>query len=99
MSKDKANKKDPAIIFKKSSKSLTSLVFELIKPYKKWLLVIFAAMLLETAMSLLGPWPLKIIIDNVVGHHALPDWLAWIKDLPLEQIKWPLLPQRPLAWY
>ncbi|HEV3223063.1 MAG TPA: ABC transporter ATP-binding protein [Puia sp.] len=85
MSKDhskKANNKDSAIIFKKSSKSLSSLVFELIKPYKKWLLLIFAAMLLETAMSLLGPWPLKIIIDNVVGHHALPYWLSWIKDLP-----------------
>ncbi len=41
-------------------------------------------MLLETGMSLLGPWPLKIIIDNVVGHHALPHWLAWIKDLPFE---------------
>lgn len=87
MSKDhskKANKKDSAIIFKKSSKSLTSLVFELIGPYKKWLIIIFAAMLLETGMSLLGPWPLKIIIDNVVGHHALPHWLAWIKDLPFE---------------
>ena len=74
-------------MLKKSSKSLTTLVFELIKPYKKWLLVIFAAMLLETAMSLLGPWPLKIIIDNVVGHHPLPEWLHWIKDLPFETNK------------
>ena len=32
----------------------------------------------------MGPWPLKIVIDNVVGHHALPGWLAWIKDLPFE---------------
>src|SRR5579862_3231053 len=84
MSKDhskKSDKKDHTIVFKKSSKSLSSLVFELIKPYKKWLVVIFLAMLLETAMSLLGPWPLKIIIDNVVGHHALPGWLSWINDL------------------
>ncbi len=90
MSKDhakKGNKKDSAIVFKKSSKSLSSLVFELIRPYKKWLVLIFAAMLLETAMSLLGPWPLKIIIDNVVGHHALPYWLSWINDLPLGKDK------------
>jgi ABC-type multidrug transport system fused ATPase/permease subunit len=84
MSKDhskKADKKDHSIVFKKSSKSLSSLVFDLIRPYNKWLVIIFLAMLLETAMSLLGPWPLKIIIDNVVGHHALPGWLSWINDL------------------
>ncbi len=90
MAKDESKKnkvKDPTVALKKSSKSLTSLIFELIKPYKKWLFVIFAAMLLETAMSLLGPWPLKIIIDNVVGHHPLPEWLHWIKDLPFEDNK------------
>ncbi len=90
MAKEESKKtkdKGPIILFKKSSKSLTSLVLELVKPYSKWLIVIFAAMLLETAMSLLGPWPLKIIIDNVVGHHALPHWLAWIKDLPFETNK------------
>ena len=25
-------------------------------------------------MSLAGPWPLKIILDNVVGSHHLPKW-------------------------
>ena len=83
----KADKKDPTVLLKKSTKSLSSLVLELIKPYKKWLFVIFAAMLLETCMSLLAPWPLKIIIDNVVGHHPLPEWLSWIKDLPFETDK------------
>jgi ABC-type multidrug transport system fused ATPase/permease subunit len=81
----KVKKKDP--FARKSGRSLTSLILELIKPYKKWLIVIFAAMLLETAMSLLGPWPLKIIIDSVVGNHALPHWLEWIKDLPFETNK------------
>jgi len=79
---EKSKKKDHTGLLKKPSKGLTSLVLQLIKPYKKWLFVIFAAMLLETAMSLLAPWPLKIIIDNVVGTHALPEWLKWIKDLP-----------------
>jgi ABC-type multidrug transport system fused ATPase/permease subunit len=83
----KSKLKGHTILFKKSSKSLTSLVFELVKPYKKWLLVIFAAMLLETGMSLLGPWPLKIIIDNVVGNHHLPGWLQWINDLPFGKNK------------
>ena len=66
---ENSKKNDHRILLKKPSKSLTSLVLELIRPYNKWLLVIFLAMLLETAMSLLGPWPLKIVIDNVIGHH------------------------------
>jgi ABC-type multidrug transport system fused ATPase/permease subunit len=47
----------------------------LIRPYRRTLVVIFFAMLVETAMSLATPWPLKIIIDSVVGHHKLTPWL------------------------
>jgi subfamily B ATP-binding cassette protein MsbA len=39
-------------------------------------------MLIETAMSLAAPWPLKVVIDNVVGTHPLPEWLHWVHDLP-----------------
>jgi ABC-type multidrug transport system fused ATPase/permease subunit len=62
---------------------LTKLVLTMIRPYRKWLVIVFAAMMVEAAMSLAGPWPLKIVIDNVVGDHKLPAWLAWMKDLPL----------------
>ena len=51
------------------------LIRELIRPYRGKLLIILVAMLMETAMSLATPWPLKIIIDNVVGHHKLPHGL------------------------
>ena len=51
------------------------LIRELIRPYRVRLLIILAAMMVETAMSLATPWPLKIIIDNVVGHHRLPQIL------------------------
>ena len=51
------------------------LIRELIRPYRITLLVILSAMLVETAMSLAAPWPLKIIIDNVVGHHRLTPWV------------------------
>jgi len=33
------------------------------------------AMLVQTAMSVAGPWPLKVILDNVVGSHKLAPWL------------------------
>jgi ABC-type multidrug transport system fused ATPase/permease subunit len=47
----------------------------LIRPYRRTLVVIFLAMLVETAASLATPWPLKIILDNVVGSHKLSPWL------------------------
>jgi ABC-type multidrug transport system fused ATPase/permease subunit len=56
---------------------MLSLVRELVRPYRVWLVVVFAAMLVETAMSLAGPWPLKIVLDDALGHGHLPRWLAW----------------------
>src|SRR6266566_1504486 len=62
------------------SKGISALVFDLIRPYRKWLVVVFVAMLVETAMSLAAPWPLKIIIDSVIGVHKLPEFLTWLRD-------------------
>lgn len=62
-------------------KDVTRFVFLLIKPYKKLLLLVFVAMLLETAMSLAAPWPLKIIIDNVIDNHKLHSWLKWLENI------------------
>lgn len=52
-----------------------SLIWSLLKPYRSSLVIILAAMLVQTAMSVATPWPLKIILDNVVGEHELPLWL------------------------
>jgi ABC-type multidrug transport system fused ATPase/permease subunit len=54
---------------------LLGLLRELIRPYRGTLGVILLAMLAQTAMSVAGPWPLKIVLDNVVGSHKLPPWL------------------------
>jgi ABC-type multidrug transport system fused ATPase/permease subunit len=54
---------------------MARLIRELLRPYRGALIIILLAMLLETAMSLVSPWPLKIIIDNVVGSHKLPHTL------------------------
>lgn len=59
---------------------LTRLVFELVRPYQAWVFVVFIAMLVEIAMSLAAPWPLKLVLDDAIGHHRLPDWLAWAHD-------------------
>ena len=59
-----------------ASGSKMHLVGELISPYRGWVTIILLAMLVETAMSLAAPWPLKVILDNVVGTHKAPEWLA-----------------------
>ena len=50
-------------------------VVDLIRPYRRTLVVILLAMLVETVMNLAGPWPLKIILDNVIGDHKMSPWL------------------------
>ena len=64
---------------------MTRLVLALVRPYRGWLGVVFAAMLVETLMSLAAPWPLKIVLDNALGHHPLPEWLEWVHDLGLDR--------------
>jgi subfamily B ATP-binding cassette protein MsbA len=71
----------------KTNKSLTRLVFQQVRPYRKWLLLILAAMLIEALMDIAAPWPLKIVIDNVMGQHALPLWLLWIKQFSISENK------------
>jgi ABC-type multidrug transport system fused ATPase/permease subunit len=54
---------------------LLGLIRELVRPYRGTLVLILLAMLVQTAMSVAGPWPLKIVLDNVVGSHKLAPWL------------------------
>jgi ABC-type multidrug transport system fused ATPase/permease subunit len=57
---------------------MLNLIRQLVRPYRITLFIILIAMMVETAMSLAAPWPLKIIIDNVAGGHRLP---AWLRDV------------------
>jgi subfamily B ATP-binding cassette protein MsbA len=50
----------------------------LLRPHRVVLTVLFAAILVQIAMGLAVPWPLKIILDNVVGDHPPPQWIAWL---------------------
>lgn len=59
---------------------LSGLVLDLLRPYRGWLIIVFVAMLVEIAMSLAAPWPLKLVLDDALGHHELPSWLAWAHD-------------------
>jgi ABC-type multidrug transport system fused ATPase/permease subunit len=59
-------------------------IVSLVRPYRRTLVVIFLAMLVETVMSLAAPWPLKVILDSVIGDHKLTPWLHRLIGLQLE---------------
>jgi ABC-type multidrug transport system fused ATPase/permease subunit len=54
------------------------LLRDLLHPRRRALAVILAATLVQMAMSLAAPWPLKVILDNVVGNHPAPQWISWL---------------------
>jgi ABC-type multidrug transport system fused ATPase/permease subunit len=62
------------------ARSKARLVREVLRPYRGWIVIILLAMLVETAMSLAAPWPLKVILDNVVGSHKAPEWLDSLRN-------------------
>jgi ABC-type multidrug transport system fused ATPase/permease subunit len=51
---------------------------DLLRPRRKTLAVILAAMLVQMVMGLAAPWPLKVILDDVVGKHRPPEWISWL---------------------
>jgi ABC-type multidrug transport system fused ATPase/permease subunit len=51
---------------------------ELLRPRRGTMAIILAAMLVQMSMSLAAPWPLKIVIDSVVGNHRQFSWINWI---------------------
>jgi subfamily B ATP-binding cassette protein MsbA len=50
-------------------------VSDLLRPHWKALTLAFVAVLGETATDVLEPWPIKVVIDNIVQHKPLPHWL------------------------
>ena len=59
-----------------NSSGMMGLIRELLRPYRGSLAIILLAMLVQSLMTLATPWPLKIILDNVVVSHKLDPWLA-----------------------
>jgi subfamily B ATP-binding cassette protein MsbA len=51
-------------------------IARLLRPHWKALGVALVAILAESAADILGPWPLKVIMDDVIGPKPLPPWLA-----------------------
>ena len=59
-----------------SSQSANLSVVRLIRPYWKQLALAFVAVFGETFSDVLEPWPIKIVIDNILQSKKVPGWLA-----------------------
>ncbi len=46
-----------------------------LRPHRKRLGLAFAASLAYTALQMLEPWPLKVVLDNVIGGRPMGPWL------------------------
>src|SRR5438309_2152320 len=58
------------------STGMGRLIAELLRPYRRWLAIILVATGVEAAMSLAAPWPLKIVLDNVLEEDVPPAWVS-----------------------
>lgn len=52
--------------------------FPYLRPYWRLVLVSGVVMVVSSLLGLLSPWPLTILVDSVLGDHALPPLLQWL---------------------
>ena len=53
-------------------------IIDLVRPHWKPLALALFAVAGETVADLLEPWPLKIVLDNLLQSKRLPDWLSGV---------------------
>src|SRR5512143_753173 len=52
------------------------LISRVLRPHWKALLVAFLAVVFESLTDVLEPWPIKVVLDYVIGSKQLPGWLV-----------------------
>jgi ATP-binding cassette subfamily B protein len=51
-------------------------IIDLLRPHWTALTLAFVAVLGETLTDVLEPWPVKIVVDNLLQHKRLPTWIG-----------------------
>src|SRR5256886_6275204 len=59
----------------------------LLRPFRKQFFLAVSAMVLDAAISVFRPWPLKVVIDGVLSHKPsrVPLLRAWLDTAPLSR--------------
>jgi subfamily B ATP-binding cassette protein MsbA len=69
----------------------------LIRPHWKALTIAFIAVAVESIADLMEPWPIKIVLDYVIGSKPAPEWLASLIESVFGQNKFAVLDFAALA--
>jgi ATP-binding cassette, subfamily B, bacterial len=64
-------------------------VIPYLRPYWRLVVLMVVLTVLSGLIGLAGPWPLSMVLDNVLGQHELPSWMAGFFDLQMSRV--PLL--------
>ncbi|HEY5027506.1 MAG TPA: hypothetical protein VIK39_03790, partial [Candidatus Angelobacter sp.] len=51
-------------------------IVDLLRPHWTALTLALIAVLGETLTDVLEPWPVKIVVDNLLQHKRLPNWIG-----------------------
>ena len=78
-----AQVQSPAAAAAPKSASMSRFILDLIRPYRGWLTIVFAAMMVETPMSLAAPWPLKIDPRQRASARHAAALARLVHDLPV----------------
>ena len=66
---------DPSAATGLPSRATLAWLFGLIRPYRARVVGLGLLSLAEVGLRALSPWPLKAVVDHVVGSQAAPPWL------------------------
>lgn len=67
---------DPAASTRSPSSPRALRISDLVRPHWKALTIAVVAVVGETLADILEPWPIKIVVDNILKAKALPDTLG-----------------------
>ncbi|MDE3156287.1 MAG: ABC transporter ATP-binding protein [Acidobacteriota bacterium] len=55
-------------------------MLDCMRPYRPWMAVLALLSVVEVGLGALAPWPLKVVVDNVLRGQAFPPALAALVD-------------------
>lgn len=67
------------------------IINHLLRPHWKALSVAFVAVIVEGVADLFEPWPIKIVLDYVLGAHSLPAWMGCAVGATFGEDRWATL--------
>src|SRR5713101_1527391 len=68
---------DPAEKLARARPPLLRRLLHYLRPYRWAFAFAILQVVLMSAFDLLRPWPLKIVVDSVLGDHSLPLGWTW----------------------